>query len=146
VLIRNCVYSTTPTIEPPSEVKHMRIGFLRWLALQIRDRSKRLVVRCGCMWLIRAFQLKTAKKFRYFSLVDLLPVNTYSLCPFNRVGSVAIMSGLEIVASIAGVAAAAIKVSVSMNDLAEEIGSAGRDVQYIGNEMAGFAQVTVCSP
>ena len=76
------------------------------------------------------------------------------------------MSGLEIVASIAGVAAAAIKVSVSMNDLAEEIGSAGRDVQYIGNgnvhvrtacetytdfvhlslDMAGFAQVNVCSP
>jgi hypothetical protein len=52
------------------------------------------------------------------------------------------MSGLEIVASIAGVAAAAIKVSVSMNDLAEELGSAGRDVRYIGNDMAGFSQVS----
>lgn len=51
------------------------------------------------------------------------------------------MSGLELVAGIAGVAAAAIKVSVSMNDLAEELGSAGRDVRYIGNDMAGFAQV-----
>jgi hypothetical protein len=51
------------------------------------------------------------------------------------------MSGLELVAGIAGVAAAAIKVSVAMNDLAEELGSAGRDVRYIGNDMAGFAQV-----
>ncbi|KAH7095087.1 hypothetical protein FB567DRAFT_511732 [Paraphoma chrysanthemicola] len=51
------------------------------------------------------------------------------------------MSGLEIVASIAGVAAAAIKVSVAMNDLAEELGSAGKDVRYIGNDMAGFSQV-----
>ncbi|KAH7393961.1 hypothetical protein DE146DRAFT_660391 [Phaeosphaeria sp. MPI-PUGE-AT-0046c] len=51
------------------------------------------------------------------------------------------MSGLELVAGIAGVAAAAIKVSVSMNDLAEELGSAGRDVRYIGNDMAGFSQV-----
>jgi hypothetical protein len=32
------------------------------------------------------------------------------------------MSGLELVAGIAGVAAAAIKVSVSMNDLAENLG------------------------
>jgi hypothetical protein len=52
-----------------------------------------------------------------------------------------LMSGLELVASIAGVAAAAIKFSVSMNDLAEELGSAGRDVRYIGNDMAGFSQV-----
>ncbi|KAH7085439.1 hypothetical protein BKA63DRAFT_499616 [Paraphoma chrysanthemicola] len=52
-----------------------------------------------------------------------------------------VMSGLEIVASIAGVAAAAIKVSVTMNDLAEELGSAGKDVRYIGNDMAGFSQV-----
>lgn len=51
------------------------------------------------------------------------------------------MSGLELVAGIAGVAAAAIKVSVAMNDLAEELGSAGRDVRYIGNDMAGFSQV-----
>jgi hypothetical protein len=51
------------------------------------------------------------------------------------------MSGLELVAGIAGVAAAAIRVSVSMNDLAEELGSAGRDVRYIGNDMAGFSQV-----
>lgn len=51
------------------------------------------------------------------------------------------MSGLELVAGIAGVAAAAIKVSVSMNDLAEELGSAGRDVRYIANDMAGFSQV-----
>ncbi|KAH8724602.1 hypothetical protein GQ44DRAFT_254461 [Phaeosphaeriaceae sp. PMI808] len=51
------------------------------------------------------------------------------------------MSGLELVASIAGVAAAAIRVSVSMNDLAEELGSAGRDVRYISNDMAGFSQV-----
>ena len=36
------------------------------------------------------------------------------------------MSGLEIVASIAGVATAAIKISVSMNDVADELGSAGR--------------------
>jgi hypothetical protein len=73
------------------------------------------------------------------------------------------MSGLELVAGIAGVAAAAIKVSVSMSkcrsqiaqvtctdpvcrtcvdDLAEELGSAGRDVRYIGNDMAGFSQVS----
>jgi hypothetical protein len=72
------------------------------------------------------------------------------------------MSGLELVAGIAGVAAAAIKVSVSMSkspsqiprvtcadsssricidDLAEQLGSAGRDVRYIGNDMAGFSQV-----
>jgi hypothetical protein len=51
------------------------------------------------------------------------------------------MSGLELVAGIAGVASAAIKVSVSMNDLAEELGSAGRDVRYIANDMAGFSQV-----
>lgn len=51
------------------------------------------------------------------------------------------MSGLELVAGIAGVAAAAIKVSVAMNDLAEDLGSAGRDVRYIGNDMAGFSQV-----
>lgn len=52
------------------------------------------------------------------------------------------MSGLEIVASIAGVATAAIKISVSMNDFAEELGSAGRDVRYISNEMACFSQVS----
>jgi hypothetical protein len=51
------------------------------------------------------------------------------------------MSGLEIVASIAGVATAAIKISVSMNDVAEDLGSAGRDVRYISNEMASFSQV-----
>lgn len=51
------------------------------------------------------------------------------------------MSGLEIVASIAGVATAAIKISVSMNDVADELGSAGRDVRYISNEMACFSQV-----
>jgi hypothetical protein len=72
------------------------------------------------------------------------------------------MSGLELVAGIAGVAAAAIRVSVSMSkcrsrmarvtgtdsiartcvdDLAEQLGSAGRDVRYIGNDMAGFSQV-----
>jgi hypothetical protein len=55
------------------------------------------------------------------------------------------MSGLEIIAGIAGVAGAAIKVSVSMNDLAEELGSAGRDVRYIGNDMAGFSQVCICA-
>jgi hypothetical protein len=52
------------------------------------------------------------------------------------------MSGLELVASIAGVAAAAIKFPVSMNDLAEELGSAGRDVRFISNDMAGFSQVS----
>jgi hypothetical protein len=28
-----------------------------------------------------------------------------------------------------------------LDDLAEQLGSAGRDVRYIGNDMAGFSQV-----
>ncbi len=55
------------------------------------------------------------------------------------------MSGLEIVAGIAGVASAAIKISISMNDLADNLGSAGRDVRYISNEMANFSQVSYSS-
>ncbi|KAF2466714.1 uncharacterized protein BDR25DRAFT_345319 [Lindgomyces ingoldianus] len=51
------------------------------------------------------------------------------------------MSGLEVVASIAGVAGAAIKLSVTLNDVADDLGSAGRDVRYISNEMASFSQV-----
>lgn len=55
------------------------------------------------------------------------------------------MAGLEVVASIAGVATAAIKISVTMNDIAEDLGSAGRDVRYISNEMASFSQVSADS-
>ncbi|KAF2728449.1 hypothetical protein EJ04DRAFT_99341 [Polyplosphaeria fusca] len=51
------------------------------------------------------------------------------------------MSGLEVVAGIAGVASVAIKISVTMNEFADELGSAGRDVRYISNEMACFSQV-----
>jgi hypothetical protein len=50
----------------------------------------------------------------------------------TQIGIQSAMSGLELV----------VLTLVPVDDLAEELGSAGRDVRYIGNDMAGFSQVS----
>lgn len=51
------------------------------------------------------------------------------------------MAGIDVISSIVGIVGVGVKLSITLYEVADDIGSAGKDVRIIGSEMASFAQV-----